>query len=115
MKTPAQIALFLSQMKRFVEEKGFVFVDREASNQFLADRGLTYRDLTSTILSLEVRDCFDGPEPDRDARYSDKWTVAEFSPILNGEKLYLKMSIRVDTETAKCLSVKLYVERMEGR
>ena len=32
------------------------------------------------ILSLEPKDMFDGPEPDRDPRYSEKWTVAEFSP-----------------------------------
>lgn len=115
MKTPAQISLFLSQMKRIVEEKGFIYVDRDASNQFLADRGYSHRDLTLLILSLEVEDCFDGPEPDRDVRYRDKWTVAEFAPVFHGEKLYLKMSIRVDSETAKCLSVKLYVERVEGR
>ena len=115
MKAPAQIALFLSQMKRTVEEKGFILVDRDASNQFLADRGYSHRDLTLLLLSLEVEDCFDGPESDRDVRYSDRWTVAEFAPLFHGEKLYLKMSIRMDTETAKCLSVKLCVERAEGR
>lgn len=115
MKTPAQISLFLSRMKRIVEEKGFIYVDRDASNQFLADRGYSHRDLILLILSLEVEDCFDGPEPDRDVRYRDKWTVAEFAPVFRGEKLYLKMSIRVDSGTAKCLSVKLYVERVEGR
>ena len=67
--------------------------------------------LTDVILSLKPEDCFDGPEPDRDPRYADKWTVAEFSPAYRGEPLYLKMSIRVDVERAKCLSVKAYVER----
>lgn len=56
---------------------------------------------------------FDGPEPDRDLRYSEKWTVAEFSPAYCGETLYLKLSIRVDVERCKCLSVKLYVDRKE--
>lgn len=67
--------------------------------------------LTDIILSLRPEDCFDGPEPDRDPRYAEKWTVAEFSPTYCGELIYLKMSIRADVERAKCLSVKAYVER----
>lgn len=110
MKLEPQISLFLFHMKSFVEKNNFIFVDREASNQFLADRNMTLEELRSVILSLTVADCFDGPEPDRDPKYS-KWTVAEFSPSYDGEKLYLKMSIRMDVERAKCLSVKLYSER----
>lgn len=70
--------------------------------------------LTDVILSLKPEDCFDGPEADRDPRYADKWTVAEFAPSFSGESLYMKMSIRVDVERAKCLSVKAYVERREA-
>ena len=70
--------------------------------------------LTNVILSLKPEDCFDGPEADRDPRYAEKWTVAEFSPTYRGELLYLKTSIRVGTERAKCLSVKAYVERRDA-
>ena len=70
--------------------------------------------LRSVILSLQPKDCFDGPEADRDPCYADKWTVAEFSPTYRGELLYLKMSIRVDVERAKCLSVKAYIERRDA-
>lgn len=66
--------------------------------------------LTNVILSLEPKDCFDGPEPDRDPNRK-KWTVAEFEPMYDSEKLYLKLSICVDIERAKCLSVKAYVDR----
>ena len=111
MKTSQQISLFLSNLKRFVEKKGFVLVPRKASNEFMAARNMTLEQLKSIILSLEVEDCFDGPEPDRDPKYTDKWTVAEFSPSYCNEKLYLKLSIRMDAEQAKCLSVKLYTER----
>ncbi len=61
--------------------------------------------------SPEAKDCFDGFESDRDPRYAHDWTVAEFSPTYNGEMLYLKMSICMNTNRAKCLSVKAYVER----
>lgn len=67
--------------------------------------------LTNVILSLKAKDCFDGPEADRDPRYAHDWTVTEFSPTYNGEMLYLKMSICMDANRAKCLSVKAYVER----
>lgn len=111
MKTTAQIALFLHQMKSIVEQNGFIFIEREASMQFLADRNMTVAQLESIMLSLSSADCFDGPEPDRDERYRDSWTVAEFAPNYEGEKLYLKLSIRIDAQRCKCLSVKLYSER----
>lgn len=110
MKPEASISLFLRNLKSFVERNGFIFVEREASLQFLVDRNMTQDELKEVILGLEVKDCFDGPEPDRDSYYSN-WTVAEFSPLYCGEKLYLKLSIKVDVERAKVLSVKLYTER----
>lgn len=111
MSTPSQISVFLNYLKQAVEKNGFVIVDRKATNQFMADRNMTYDELREIILSLEVKDCFDGPEPDRDPRFKDKWTVAEFAPIYHGEKLYLKMSVRIDLERSKCLSVKLFTEK----
>lgn len=110
MKPEASISLFLRELKVFVEKNGFIFVEREASRQFLADRNMTQDELKEVILGLEVKDCFDGPEPDRDLRYQ-YWTVAEFSPTHCGEKLYLQLSIKIDIERVKVLSVKLYTER----
>ncbi len=113
MKPEASISLFLCEMKSFVKKNGFIFVERAASRQFLADRNMTQDELKEVILRLEIKDCFDGPEKDRDPRYSS-WTVAEFSPVHCGEKLYLKLSIRTDVERTKVLSVKLYTERGDG-
>lgn len=113
MKPKASIGLFLRQLKQFVEKNSFILVEREASKQFMATRGMSIEMLRDLILSLEPADCFDGPEPDRDPRYAEKWTVAEFSPTYLGEQIYLKMSIRIDIERANCLSVKAYVERRD--
>ena len=108
-----QRALFLHQVKAFVNKNGFILVPREQNRMFMAERGMTMDDLRQVVLTLEPKDMFDGPEPDRDLRYSEKWTVAEFSPAYCGETLYLKLSIRVDVERCKCLSVKLYLDRKE--
>ena len=108
-----QVGLFLCNMKAIVEKRGFIFVERAESLEFLTERGMTEKDLEAIILSLEPKDCFDGPEPDRDPRFSEKWTVAEFSPDSNEKTLYLKMSIRTDAGRCKCLSVKLYKDRSE--
>lgn len=113
MKPKASIELFLRQLKQFVEKNSFILVEREASKQFMARRGMSIEMLRGLILSLEPADCFDGPKPDRDPRYAEKWTIAEFSPTYLGEQIYLKMSIRIDIERAKCLSVKAYVERRD--
>ncbi len=106
-------ALFLAQLKRFVTESSIILVRRRASLKFMADRGMTPTMLEEIILSLEVEDCFDGPERDRDPRFADNWNVAEFSPSFKGEKFYLKLSIRVDKRQAKCLSVHAFSERRE--
>ena len=114
MKPVALIELFLRQLKQYVEKNSFILVEREANKRFMASMDMSMDMLTDVILTLKPEDCFDGPEADRDPRYADKWTVAEFSPTYRGELLYLKMSIRVDTERAKCLSVKSYVERRDA-
>lgn len=111
MKLNSPISLFLFKMKDIVEKNGFIFVEREQSLQFLADRNMSVDELKEVMLSLETRDCFDWPEADRDPRFAENWTVAEFSPTHCGERLYLKVSIRTDKERCKCLSVKLYTER----
>lgn len=110
MKVPAQVSVFLQIAKAAVAENGCILVNREASRAFLIERGMTVEDVIELIGTLKVSDCFDGPEPDRDPRYSD-WTVAEFRPNFEGERLYLKLSVKVDANQCKCLSVKLYTER----
>lgn len=111
MKPTVLVSLFLCRVKRCVENHALILVEREASLQFLADRNMSIDQLEEIILCLDPKDCFDGPEPDRDPKYSNNWTVAEFCPTYCGEDLYLKLSVRVDGDFAKCLSVKLYLER----
>lgn len=106
-----QVSLFLMQMKEIVSKNGFILVERKASMEFLAESGMTLGELGEIILSLEPGDCFDGPEADRDPRYAERWTVAEFAPGSPAGTLYLKLSIRTDVERCKCLSVKLYRDR----
>ena len=110
-----QRALFLRQVKLFVEKHGFILVPREQNISFMAEHGMTVADLRRVMHSLETKDMFDGPEPDRDPRRAEKWTVAEFSPEYEKETLYLKLSVRTDVERCKCLSVKLYVDRRGTR
>ena len=106
------VGLFLLKMKEIVQKNGFILVEREASREFIADMGITMEELRNVILSLTTSDCFDGPETDRDPRYQG-WTVAEFSPRAFGKTLYLKLSIKLEAERCKCLSVKLYRDRTE--
>lgn len=114
MKYPDQISLFLAQAKACIEEHGLIFIDREESLAFLTARGMSIYDLVQIIMRLTLHDCFDGPEADLDPKYSSNWTVAEFSPVHDGKKLYLKISIRMDKRRCKCLSVKLWTERELG-
>lgn len=105
-----QIALFLKLVKEFVEENGFILVERDESLRFLADYGMSIDELKHIILTLKPENVFDGPEVDRDDRYK-QWTVAECAPFYNGKHLYLKLSIRTDVCRCKCLSIKLFKDR----
>lgn len=87
MKPPAFIELFLHRLKEDVEKNSFILVDREATREFMSSRGMSMAMLTDVILSLKPEDCFDGPEPDRNPRYAEKWTVAEFAPTYKGDAL----------------------------
>ena len=89
MKHATQILLFLHSMKEFVEENGFLLVQRDASMQFMADNNISVQLLKNIMLELELTDCLDGPEPDRDPKYSSNWTVAEFAPLFESKRIYL--------------------------
>lgn len=102
-----QVAWFLLEMRKIVETRGFLLVPREESQQFLADANMTISQLQAVLMELSPRDCFDGPERDRDPKYY-KWTVAEFKPLFRGVSLYLKVSINMEKRRCKCLSVKLW-------
>lgn len=115
MKHMAQIGLFLTQVKAIIELRNPILVEREASMAFLSARGMTIDDLKAIILTLTTQDCVDGPEPDRNPKYAEKWTVAEFGPVFNDEKLYLKISVHMNAQQCKCLSVKLWTERAVER
>lgn len=112
MIVKGMVGLFLGQMKSILEQRDIIFVEREASMRFMAERGMSRDDLQERLFALCSKDCFDGPEPDRDARYED-FTVAEFSPIWDSEKVYLKISICSERVLCKCLSVKPFAERGE--
>ena len=106
-----QVGLFLSLAKDCVGKDRFMFIPRRQNVEYMASVGMSMDDLKSVILSLDESDCFGGPEPDRDDGY-DEWTVAKFSPECEGDKLYLKISVKVTAERCKCLSVKLLNDGM---
>lgn len=105
------IELFLRLAKQYCNKGGFVFVPRPDSREFMLEHGLSLHTIRDVIRQLTADTCFDGPEEDRDPKYAKKWTVAEFSPMLDGTKLYLKISVNNEDQVCKCLSIKEYKER----
>lgn len=104
-KTP--IGLFLHYAKQFVSKNGIIFIPRDQNVQYMTSVGMTIKDLEDLIFALDTVDCVRGPEPDKDPTRAAHWLVAIFCPIHNGVELYLKISIRMDKERCKCLSIKL--------
>lgn len=107
----SQIGLFLFRIKDIVQNGIIQIIPREQNLDFMGERGVSQDEVLDIITALTVDDCFDGPEADRDPKWSDKWTVAEFGPATEYGKLYLKLSICCDDLLGKVISVKLYAER----
>ena len=113
LKPKASIELFLQLAKLIVRNRGIIFVPRKESKAFIEDNGLSTRDVIGIILRLTTRDCFDGPEADRDQAKADYWTVAEFNPRWRSKRLYLKISINLSAKRCKCLSIKPNLDTWE--
>lgn len=108
MKPEASIELFLELARRYVRERGVIIVPRASIERFMRASDMTPLDLETLILTLRPRDCFDGPEPDRDPSRAELWTVAEFRAFWEERALYLKISVSTRARRCKCLSVKPY-------
>ncbi len=107
MAIEAQIGLFLHYAKQFVNKNGIIFIPRDQNVQYMASVGMTIKDLEELVFALDAVDCVRGPEPDKDPKRAAHWTVAIFHPKHNGVELYLKISIRIDEERCRCISIKL--------
>lgn len=108
MKPEASIELFLELARRYVRERGVIIVPRASIERFMRASDMTPLDLETLILTLRPRDCFDGPEPDRDPSRVELWTVAEFRAFWEERALYLKISVSTRARRCKCLSIKPY-------
>lgn len=58
MRPTAFIKLYLRQLKEFVEKNSFILVDREATRQFMASRGMSMSMLTDVILPVSQSLCW---------------------------------------------------------
>lgn len=108
MKPEASIELFLELARRYVREHGAIIVPRASIERFMRASDMTPLDLETLILTLRPRDCFDGPEPDRDPSRTELWTVAEFRAFWEERALHLKISVSTRARRCKCLSIKPY-------
>ena len=108
LKPEASIELFLELARRYVRERGVIIVPRTSIERFMRASDMTPLDLETLILTLRPRDCFDGPEPDRDPSRAELWTVAEFRAFWEEHALHLKISVSTRARRCKCLSIKPY-------
>lgn len=115
LKPPASVELFLALSKRYVREKGLIIVPRIQNEACMRLYGISPASLEQMVLDLKTGDCFDGPEPDRDERFSDSRTVAEFR--VTGERIdyCLKLSVSSRHKRCKCLSFKPFSDRIRSK
>ncbi|MBR6688597.1 MAG: type II toxin-antitoxin system MqsR family toxin [Clostridia bacterium] len=96
----------LLRIKRIVDADingdKFIIRRRKKNVEFMREYSLTDEDVKNIVRSLTVKDCFKGPEKDRDEEYEG--FLFFFCPMFEGIKLYIKIRIESD-EKSVCLSV----------
>lgn len=80
----------------------FVLVRTKKNKEFLRENYLSLEDVKNIVKNLSIKDCFSGPEADRDDNY--KGWIFKFSPIYNDIKLYIKIRIESRNKSI-CLSI----------
>lgn len=80
----------------------FIIVRTRKNIEFLREYSLTNEDVKGIVRQLSVKDCFAGPEKDRNPKY-DGW-IFKFNPMFENTQLYIKIRIE-NTEKSVCLSV----------
>lgn len=96
----------LLKIKQIVDKDNngdkFFIVRTKKNSEFMREYSLTNEDVKDIVRQLSVRDCFAGPEEDRDPQY-DGW-IFKFNPIFEDIRLYIKIRVE-STEKSVCLSV----------
>lgn len=96
---------FLAQVKRIAADPSrFLIVPRPVNNATVRKLGLTRSAIRGEVLSLEIQDYCQGPQPDRN-RLGEVWV---FGRKIGAVEVYIKLKIICDPETreeyVKCLS-----------
>jgi hypothetical protein len=96
-----QVALFLLEMKRKGSVR-FRFEERSENMATLAQLGITREDAKTRVLGLKVTENSAGPIT-RDLARSDQESW-EFGTEVNGQLVYVKLSIPDNPERCVCVS-----------
>lgn len=78
--------------------------DREKNKKFIYNNSLNLESIKEIILKLKSSECFAGPELDRSEKYKYAGWIFKFSPMFNGEKLYIKLRVQKDVKVI-CISI----------
>lgn len=80
----------------------FTIVKTKKNIEFMREYSLNLEDIKNIIRGITIKDCFKGPEKDRDSRYNG--LIFFFCPMFEGIKLYIKIRLESDERTV-CISV----------
>ena len=90
------------------DENGNMFKINYANpknREFLIKNNLGLEDVKNIVLGLDVKECFDGPEADRNSKYSG--SVLEFDSRFEDERIYTKLRYESEQKTV-CMSIHEY-------
>ena len=91
---------FLKNYKFFLQKK-FILVQRSKNLQFMVSEGIKHEDVKGHIFQLTAANYESGPEADHGRPGKNVWV---FQSMLNGKKIYIKLSDNFDGVCAKCIS-----------
>ena len=95
-KTPAEVAQFLSDMKKAVNAGKISFIPRKKNMFTLAKLGLTMKDVKDELINLSYANYVSGPETDYDCPASDCFWI--FKTMIDSSCIYIKVKVLYQTD-----------------
>jgi len=99
------IQAYLGQLKAKLGVFGVVFRNRDKNLSAFDDLNISPKQRVDFLKDLKPEDYCSGPNPDRDV--PDRPDYYEFGIIVNGQEVYIKLSLGLTNKPVDCISFHL--------
>ncbi|GAA4022476.1 hypothetical protein GCM10022386_01720 [Flavobacterium cheonhonense] len=102
MATKAEVDRFLREVREKIAIFDIAFRPRDKNTQALLDLGISPNDRLKYIMGLSSDNYYRGPS--HDTHDTSRPDYYEFGIMINGQEVYIKISLGLDNKRVDCMS-----------